>query len=93
MVKRIIKDETILELFKLRDKLLGDVKTDDEKLAVHMACKGIFKCPKSTTAVEKTKCFDSIKKKLNELGGKKAKVGGGSCKVKSRAKSKVRKSR
>ncbi len=83
--KKVIKDSDIIEIFAIRDKLLSEATTEEAKETIHMACKGIFKCPKSATAAEKTKCFTNIRKKLDALSGKKKKTGG-----KKRSKSRSR---
>jgi hypothetical protein len=88
--KKPIKDADIIEIFAIRDSLIEKASDEKEKESIHLACKGIFKCPKSATAAEKKKCFDSIKKKLDALGGKKKKGGRRKSRSKSRSKSRRR---
>jgi hypothetical protein len=79
--KRPVTDPDILSVFAMRDKMLESAKSDTEKEAVHMACKGLFGCPKSASAAEKKKCFDNIKSKLEALkkGTAKGAAMGGTC--------------
>ena len=92
--KKVIKDSNIKEIFAIRDKLLLEAKTESEKENIHMACKGIFACPKHATDAEKSKCFADIRKKLEVLMGVKVKKGscdsamGGRKRNRSRSRSK-----
>ena len=83
--KRPVTDPDILSVFAMRDKMLESAKSDTEKEAVHMACKGLFGCPKSASAAEKKKCFDNIKSKLEALkkGTAKGAAMGGTCGTKA----------
>ena len=93
--KREVKDVTIKEIFAVRDSLLA-AAAEDKKEAIHMACQGLFKCPKELKEEGKKKCFENIKAKLTALGGvfAKAKKGGGSrARSKSRSKSKSKRSK
>lgn len=92
--KRKITDSNILEVFALRDKLLESTSDEAEKEKIHMACKGLFSCPKFATDAEKSKCFTDIKKKLEAMHGhapskskKAASVAGGRKHRKTRSKS------
>jgi len=79
--KRVIKDEDILEILKTRDELLAKTTDPAKQEEIHMACKGLFACPKSATDAEKVKCFDAVRSKLKKLGSK---LSGGSRRRKSR---------
>jgi hypothetical protein len=87
--KRVIKDTDILAILKVRDDLLANTTDEAKKEEIHMACKGLFACPKSATDAEKSKCFDTVRSKLKKLGGKLS----GGARRKSRSRSRSRRSR
>jgi hypothetical protein len=93
--KREVKDVTIKEIFAVRDELLAKAVTDDAKKEIHMACKGLFGCPKDPKEEGKKKCFEGIKAKLTALGGvfPKAKKGGGRARSRSRSRGKAKRSK
>lgn len=84
--KKESNDPMVKKIIAMRDSLL---KTHEDKEAVGMACKGMYKCSK----LADQKCLDGIMKKLETLAaGKSASKKGvaGGKRRRSRSKSKSR---
>lgn len=59
-------DPFVDSLIARRDKLLETADTEEKKLNVHMALKGMYKCAKE----KDQPCLDGLSENLKKLGGR-----------------------